>query len=76
MIKNAVTAKLVKLDLFKQKERNAKDFKMMSLLDQINQSNLGPVSFLAQGVKKEWSMKRELQSPRYTTNLQDILAVN
>ena len=64
------------LDLFKQKDRNTRDFKMMSLVDQINQSNLGPVSFLAQGIKKEWSMKRELQSPRYTTNLQDILAVN
>ena len=49
---------------------------MMSLVDQINQSNLGPVSFLAQGIKKEWSMKRELQSPRYSTSLQDILAVN
>ena len=57
------------LDLFKKKDRNAQDFKMMNLVDQINQSNLGPVSFLAQGIKKEWSMKRELQSPRYTTNL-------
>ena len=64
------------LDLFKKKDRNAQDFKMMNLVDQINQSNLGPVSFLAQGIKKEWSMKRELQSPRYTTNLRDILAVN
>ena len=63
------------LDLFKQKDRNTKDFKMMSLVDQINQSNLGPVSFLAQGIKKMVN-ERELQSPRYTTNLQDILAVN
>ena len=36
---------------------------MMNLVDQINQSNLGPVSFLAQGIAKEWSMKRELQFP-------------
>ena len=32
---------------------------MMSLVDQINQSNLGPVSFLAQGIKKEWSNEKE-----------------
>ena len=49
---------------------------MMSLLDQINQSNLGPVSFLAQGVKKEWSMKRELQSPKYTTNWNQLPRAN
>ena len=64
------------LDFFKKKDRNSRDFQMMSLVDQINQSNLGPISFLAQGIKKEWSMKRQLQSPRYTTSFQDILKVN
>ena len=64
------------LDLFKKKDRNSKDFKMMALLDQVNKSSLGQISFLAQGIKKEWSMKRQLQSPRYTTSLKDVLVVN
>ena len=49
---------------------------MMALLDQVNKSSLGQISFLAQGIKKEWSMKRQLQSPRYTTSLKDVLVVN
>ena len=40
------------LDLFKKKDRNAQDFKMMNLVDQINQSNLGPVAFLHKELKK------------------------
>ena len=76
MLNNFFDETTYQLDLFKKKDRNSKDFKMMALLDQINKSSLGQISFLAQGIKKEWSMKRQLQSPRYTASLKDVLVVN
>jgi DNA polymerase V len=76
MLNNFFDETTYQLDLFKKKDRNSKDFKMMALLDQVNKSSLGQISFLAQGIKKEWSMKRQLQSPRYTTSLKDVLVVN
>ena len=76
MLNNFFDETTYQLDLFKKKDRNSKDFKMMALLDQVNKSSLGQISFLAQGIKREWSMKRQLQSPRYTTSLKDILVVN
>ena len=76
MLNNFFDETTYQLDLFKKKDRNSKDFEMMALLDQVNKSSLGQISFLAQGIKKEWSMKRQLQSPRYTTSLKDVLVVN
>ena len=76
MLNNFFDETTYQLDLFKKKDRNSKDFKMMALLDQVNKSSLGQISFLAQGIKKEWSMKRQLQSPRYTTSLKDVLVVD
>ncbi len=76
MLNNFFDETTYQLDFFKKKDRNSKDFKMMALLDQVNKSSLGQISFLAQGIKKEWSMKRQLQSPRYTTSLKDVLVVN
>lgn len=64
------------LDLFYSESRKIKDKNLMSLIDKVNKTHLGPVTFLAQGIKKEWSMKREMQSPRYTTNWSDLLKVN
>ena len=64
------------LDLFHSESRKIKDKNLMSLIDKVNKTHLGPVTFLAQGIKKEWSMKREMQSPRYTTNWSDLLKVN
>jgi DNA polymerase V len=64
------------LDLFNPQERKELDKNLMGLIDKVNTTNLGPITFLAQGIKKEWSMKREMQSPRYTTNWNDLLKVN
>lgn len=64
------------LDLFNPQERKELDKNLMRLIDKVNTTNLGPITFLAQGIKKEWSMKREMQSPRYTTNWNDLLKVN
>lgn len=64
------------LDLFHSESRKIKDKNLMILIDKVNKTHLGPITFLAQGIKKEWSMKREMQSPRYTTNWSDLLKVN
>ena len=64
------------LDLFHSESRKIKDKNLMILIDKVNKTHLGPITFLAQGIKKEWSMKREMQSPRYTTNWGDLLKVN
>ncbi|MFL2775825.1 MAG: translesion error-prone DNA polymerase V subunit UmuC [Gammaproteobacteria bacterium] len=64
------------LDLFNTQERKELDKKLMQTIDKINRTSLGPITFLAQGIKKEWSMKREMQSPRYTTSWNDLLKVS
>ncbi len=64
------------LDFFKEKIRCSRDLSVMQMLDGINQSSCGPVTFLSQGIKKEWSMKRQLKSPQYTTRIEDLLKVS
>ena len=64
------------LDLFNSQERKNIDKKLMQMVDKINRTSLGPITFLAQGIKKEWSMKREMQSPRYTTSWNDLPRVS
>ena len=49
---------------------------LMKTIDRINKTSNGPVTFLSQGIKKEWSMKRELQSPKYTTNWNQLPRAN
>ena len=50
---------------------SVKDEKLMKLMDTLN--NKGASVFIGrQGIEKEWSMKREMLSPRYTTNWNDI----
>ena len=49
----------------------------MSLVDNLNKS-MGPKTlfYLSQGVNKEWKMRSNNRSKRYTTKLSDILEVN
>jgi len=48
---------------------------LMATIDKINQTGIGKVTFAAQGLEKSWSMKRSLQSPRYSTNWNELLVV-
>ena len=68
MLSDFYDEEVLQLDLFKSEHRNSIDKNLMKTIDRINKTSNGPVTFLSQGIKKEWSMKRELQSPRYTTN--------
>ena len=53
--------------LFDDVSTRSNSQQLMSVLDTINQSGAGKVFFAGQGLKKDWSMKREHLSPAYTT---------
>ena len=53
--------------LFDDVSTRSNSQQLMSVLDTINQSGAGKVFFAGQGIKKDWSMKREHLSPAYTT---------
>lgn len=53
--------------LFDDVSTRSNSQQLMSVLDTINQSGAGKVFFAGQGMKKDWSMKREHLSPAYTT---------
>ena len=63
-------------DFFYPKERILHSDQLMNTIDKINKKGLPPVYFLAQGIKRKWSMKREIQSPRYTTSWNDLPKVS
>ena len=48
------------------------DQKLMQLMDNLNTKFGKTIWFASQGVKQEWSMKRELLSPAYTTNWKQL----
>ncbi|WKS83375.1 DUF4113 domain-containing protein [Aeromonas caviae] len=49
---------------------------LMKVIDQINQGSLGKAYFAARGRNtREWMMKREQLSPRYTTCINELPAV-
>lgn len=52
--------------------RKGADQKLMQLLDNLNAKYNKSIWFASQGTKQDWSMKRELLSPAYTTNWQDL----
>jgi DNA polymerase V len=52
--------------------RKDADEKLMHLMDTLNAKHSHTIWFASQGAKQEWSMKREMLSPAYTTNWQEI----
>ena len=76
MLSDFYDEEVLQLDLFKSEHRSYIDKNLMKTIDRINKTSNGPVTFLSQGIKKEWSMKRELQSPKYTTNWNQLPRAN
>lgn len=65
----------VQLNLFDN--RNIRHIPLMQVLDKINASfGQQKVKFASQDLKKIWKMKQEKLSPRYTTNLNDIITIH
>ena len=48
------------------------DHQLMQLIDNLNAKHGKTIWFASQGTKQDWSMKRELLSPAYTTNWRDL----
>ena len=59
-------------DLFRNIDERINSKKLMTTIDKINTSGIGKVAFASQGIKKSWSMRRLLKSPRYLTNWKEI----
>ena len=59
-------------DLFRSAKRRINSKELMTTIDMINNSGIGRVAFASQGIKKTWSMRRQLRSPRYLTNWEEI----
>ncbi|MCX4045664.1 MULTISPECIES: translesion error-prone DNA polymerase V subunit UmuC [Aeromonas] len=63
-------------DLFANHQQEPRSEALMQVIDKINQGRLGKVYFGARGSHtREWMMKREQLSPRYTTSINEIPAV-
>lgn len=48
------------------------DQQLMQLIDNLNAKHGKTIWFASQGIKQDWSMKRELLSPAYTTNWKEL----
>ena len=63
--------------LFFDDQKNQKQEKLMKTIDHLNshhQSN--SVFFASQGVNRNWQLRSDYRSPRYTTSWEEILEVN
>jgi hypothetical protein len=69
-------ANLQQGDLFVAQPQSPRSEALMQVIDKINQGRLGKVYFAARGQDtREWMMKREQLSPRYTTALGELPVV-
>lgn len=74
LLEGLVDEETFQRDLFENKgPLHDEQMKRMELLDKMNKKfGKKTLHFAAEGVKKEWSMKREMRSPRYTTCWEEI----
>ena len=62
-------------DLFRTIDKRINSEELMTTIDKRNTSGIGKVTFASQGIKKSWSMRRLLKSPRYLTNWEEMPVV-
>ncbi|MGE6233053.1 translesion error-prone DNA polymerase V subunit UmuC [Aeromonas media] len=73
MLADFTPASIQQGDLFADVQQNPRSDALMQVIDKINQGHLGKVYFAAKGRDaKEWMMKREQLSPRYTTCISEL----
>lgn len=60
------------LDLFDTLTPPQNSENLMRVIDRINSTGIGKIWFGGQGIAKNWKMKREMLSPSYTTNWNDL----
>jgi DNA polymerase V len=65
---------ITQFDLFGEASPTTGNTKLMSIVDQINQQHRKNTIFFAiKGTNQDWSMKRNLLSPAYTTNWSELV---
>jgi len=65
---------VAQLNLFDDNLPRPDSEKLMTVLDQLNaKKGRGTLYFAGQGTTRQWQMKREMLSPRYTTRVADLL---
>ena len=75
MLAGIIPNKVNQFSLFDEVDR-VKLEKVTRAIDKINLMwGNGTINFAATGVQREWTMKRELKSPNYTTNWKEIPTV-
>ncbi|WP_421254701.1 translesion error-prone DNA polymerase V subunit UmuC [Aeromonas sp. 600282] len=76
MLADVTPASMHQGDLFADQQQDPRSDALMKVIDQINQGRLGKVYFAARSRDtREWMMKREKLSPRYTTCINELPAV-
>ena len=82
---NGIKAQLVNIEtdiadkekeLAEAEKALTKQKKLMSTIDELNSKiGKGTVSYACSGIKKNWAMKRELLSNKYTTRKDELAVV-
>lgn len=72
MLNDFTPSGVSQLSLFDDAPPRPHSEKLMTVLDNINQSGLGKLWFAGRGMAPEWQMKREMLSPAYTTNWAEL----
>ncbi len=76
MLADFTPANMQQGDLFATEQQSPRSEALMLVIDKINQGRLGKVYFAARGRDtREWMMKREQLSPRYTTAIGELPVV-
>ncbi len=75
MLSGLVPDECIQANLFVEEKKNNKRM-LMDMLDNINFSMRDDmVKFAASGTKRDWKMRQELRSPRYTTRWEEMFVV-
>ncbi|MFM6924659.1 MAG: Y-family DNA polymerase [Ferruginibacter sp.] len=75
MLSGIVPDATVQANLFVAENKNNNRF-LMSMLDNVNFAMRNDmVKFAASGTKRDWKMRQELRSPRYTTRWEELFEV-
>lgn len=75
MLSGIVPDAIIQANLFISENKNSNRF-LMSMLDNVNFAMRDDmVKFAASGTKRNWKMRQELRSPRYTTRWEELFEV-
>ena len=75
MLSGIVPDESIQANLFAEEPENNKRM-LMSMLDNVNFAMRNDmVKFAASGTKRDWKMRMELRSPRYTTRWEEMFVV-